>query len=44
MTNKWAAYNERFHEMSAVTPHKRQCDFASFVPAQASVEAATMLL
>ena len=35
------AANERFYEMAVVAPHKRQCDFASFTPAQTAVEAAT---
>jgi hypothetical protein len=36
-----AAANERFYEMAAVAPQQRQCDFGSFAPARASVEAAT---
>jgi len=42
------AYNERFHAMAGVAPHKRQCELASFVPARTVVspplrEAATTL-
>jgi len=35
------ACNGRFYEIAAIAPQKRQCDFASFVPARSSVEAAT---
>ena len=35
------APNERFYEMAAVAPQKRQCDFGGFAPARSLVEAAT---
>jgi hypothetical protein len=38
---KCTATNERFCVIAAVTPQKRQCEFASYYPAASSVEAAT---
>jgi len=35
------APNERFRKMAAVTPQKRQCEFARYYPAASLVEAAT---
>jgi len=37
INKKSPAANERFGAMAGVSPQKRQCDFASFAPAQASV-------
>jgi hypothetical protein len=39
--NKWAAANERFCVIAAVTPQIMQCKLASYYPAASSVEAAT---
>jgi len=39
--NKKTTDNERFYEMAAVAPLKRQRKFRSFAPARSSVEAAT---
>ena len=30
--------NERFYEMAAVAPQKRQCNFGGFAPARSSVQ------
>ena len=36
--DKWAASNERFCEMAAVTPLERQCGIGSYYPAGSSVK------
>ena len=38
---QWAAGNERFGAMAALTPQKVQCEFGSYYPAGTFVEAAT---
>jgi len=40
MSAKRAASNRRFGKIAAVLPQKRQCEFGSYYPAGALVEAA----
>jgi len=40
-SNKWAASNERFCVIAAVSPQIMQCKLASYYPAGSAVEAAT---